>query len=232
MALVGDLKDISVATLVQLNCVEKNTGQLVVSTAKGPAIVYLNKGDIIDASFAGMRGEEALYRILSLSEGEFRVTGVSELPDRTIFTSWQSLLLEGMRVLDETQIGKTKIAESIGKELDRAEQVESFVIASRKGDVIAAKRVKDTDKLVAGLLLVVRKAQDVSSRLALGEMSFARLVCGKSLTFFVDCGEVVVAIVSRKAAQLEPVYALVDNVRKKLKYLELAQVQQGVEIVE
>jgi predicted regulator of Ras-like GTPase activity (Roadblock/LC7/MglB family) len=232
MALVGDLKDISVATLIQLNCVEKNTGQLTVSTAKGPAVVYLNRGDIIDALFAGTRGEEALYRILSLAEGEFRVTGVSELPDRTIFTSWQSLLLEGMRVIDETQRGKTKIAEAIGNELNRAAQVESFVIASRKGDVIATKRVKDADKLVAGLLLVTSKAHEVSSRLGLGEMTFARLVSGRSVTFFVDCGEAAVVIVTKKGAQLEPVNALVDDVRKKLKYIELAPVQQGVEIIE
>lgn len=231
MALVGDLKDISVATLVQLNCVEKNTGQLTVRTPKGPAIVYFNKGEIIDASFSGMRSEEALYRILSLSEGEFRVTAVSELPDRTIFSSWQSLLLEGMRVLDETQRGKTKVAQSIGRELDNAPEVESYVIASRKGDVIATKRLKDADRLVAATLLVVCKAQEVSTRLGLGEMSFARMVSGKNLTFFMDCGEMVVAIVTRKAALLEPVYALVDDVRKKLKYIELSHAQPALEIV-
>ncbi len=231
MALVGSLKEINIATLLQLNCVERNTVQLVVSTPKGPAIVCLDRGEIMDASFAGMRGEEAIYRILSLSEGEFRVTEVTDLPSRTISASWQSLLLEGMRVLDETKKGKSKIAESMGKDLDSSSDVEFYVIASKKGDVFATNRPDDADKLAATAALLAWKAQELSSRLGLGELNLARLACGKTMTFFLDCGDLVAAIVTKKTAMLEPVCALVDDVRKKLKYFELSDIQQGAEIL-
>jgi predicted regulator of Ras-like GTPase activity (Roadblock/LC7/MglB family) len=229
MALVGDLKDISVATLVQLNCVEKNTGQLGVETPKGAATVYFDRGEIIEAMYAGTTGEEALYRILSLTEGEFRVTGVTDLPGRTITTSWQSLLLEGMRVMDETEKGKTKIAESIGKDLNNTPEVESYVIASKRGDVLATNRDENAEKVAAAAALLSWKGQKVSSDLGLGEMDFAQQVHRKKLTFFMDCGDLVAAITMKKSVVLEPVYALVDDVRKKLKYFEMVQAQQGPE---
>jgi predicted regulator of Ras-like GTPase activity (Roadblock/LC7/MglB family) len=231
MALVGDLKEISIATLIQLNCVEKNTAQLTVSTPKGPATVYLDKGEIIDASYAGTRGEEAIYRVLSLSEGEFRVAEVTDLPDRTIAASWQSLLLEGMRVLDETKRGKAQVAETVGNYLDNAPDVESYLIASKNGDVFATNCEEHAEKLAGASVLLAWKGQELSSRLALGEMSFARVASGKTLTFFLDCGELVAAIVTKKAAVLGPLNALLDDVRKKLRYVELNNAHQGIEVV-
>ncbi len=227
MALVGNLKEINIATLLQLNCVEKNTVQLTVSTPKGPAMVYLNRGEITDASFAGVRGEEAIYRILSLSEGEFRVAEVTKLPERTITASWQSLLLEGMRVLDETQRGKTRITQTIGNDLSTAPEVEFYVIASKKGEVYATNRQGDAERMAAAAALIAWKGQEVASRLGLGEMSFARLTRGKTLTFFMDCGDLVAVVVAKKAVVSEPVYALVDDVRKKLRYYDLGRVEQG-----
>jgi len=231
MALVGDLKEISIATLLQLNCVERNTAQLTVSTPIGPAIIYLDKGEIVDACYAGLRGEEAIYRILRLSQGEFRVAEIEELPDRTISASWQSLLLEGMRVLDETEKGRSKIAQSIGSDVENAPEVKSYVIASKRGDIFATNRDQDADKLAAAATLLAWKGQEVSSRLGLGELDFARLVFGNSLTFFLDCGDLVAVIMARKAAMLDPLYALIDDIRKKLRYFELTPLQQGVEIV-
>jgi len=230
MALVGDLKEISIATLLQLNCVEKNTAQLTVSTPKGPAMVYMDKGEIIDAVYAGIHGEEALYRILSLSQGEFRVAEVTERPDRTITASWQRLLLEGMRVLDETKKGKEQIASTIGHYLSAAPNVDGYVIASKSGQILASEGNGDHEKLAAAAVLLTWAGQEISSRLSLGEMNFARLANAKSLTFFMDCGDLVAVIVARKSPLLESVYAQVDDVRKRLKYCDLDNVHQGVEV--
>lgn len=231
MALVGDLKDLNIATLVQLNCLEKNTARLTINTPKGQASIYFAKGEIVHAMFSGEAGEEALYRILSLKEGEFRVTPVTDLPERTIFTSWQSLLLEGMRVMDEAEKEKGKIAQSIGKELDNAPEVECYVIASKKGDVMATNRARDAERLAAAAALLAWKGQEVTTRMAFGEMTFSTLLTEKVLTFFMDCGGLVAAIVAKKSAVSEPLYALVDNIREKLKYCELMHAQQGAEML-
>ncbi len=231
MALVGNLKEISIATLIQLNCVEKNTAQLSVSTPRGPATVYLDKGEIIDASYAGTRGEEAIYRILSLSEGEFRVAEVTELPERTIAASWQSLLLEGMRVLDETQKGRAQIAKTVGTQLDNSPDVVSYLIASKKGDVLATNHEEVADGLASAAVLLAWKGKELSSRLALGEMNAARLTSSQTATFVLDCGELVGMIVTRKVASAGSLNALLDDIRNKLKYVELSGVQQGAEVM-
>jgi hypothetical protein len=238
MALVGDLKEISIATLLQLNCVEKNTAQLTVSTPKGPAMVFMDKGEIIHAVFAGIRGEEALYRILSFSQGEFRVAEATERPDRTITASYQSLLLEGMRVLDETKKGKEQIASTVGRYLSTATNVESYVVASKSGDILASggngcsdrTAGPQAEKLAAAAILLTWAGREISTVLALGEMNFARLANERSLTFFLDCGDFVAVIVATKSPILEPVYAQVDDVRKKLKYCTLDSVPHGVEV--
>jgi len=231
MALVGNLKEISIATLIQLSCVERNTAQLTVSTPKGPATVYLQKGEIIHACYARTRGEEAIYRILSLCEGEFRVAEVTDLPDRTITASWQGLLLEGMRVLDETKKGKAEVAKTVGRHLDNAPNVECYLVASKNGDVFATSCEQDAEKMAGAAVLLVWKAQELSSRLALGEVGFTRVASGKTLTFFLDCGELVAVIVAKKAAVLGPLNALLDDIRKRLKYVELSNVQHGAEVM-
>jgi predicted regulator of Ras-like GTPase activity (Roadblock/LC7/MglB family) len=231
MALVGDLKDLNIATIIQLNCVEKNTADLTINARKGPAKIYFAKGDIIHASYAGEKGEDALYKILSLSEGEFRVTPTDDLPERTIFTSWESLLLEGMRVLDEAEKGKAKIAEAIGVELDEVPEIRCYAIASKKGELIATNRTHDGERLAAAAALLAWKGREVSSRMALGEMSFSTLSSEKNLTFFSDCGGFLAAIVARKSAVSERLYALVDNLRSKLKYCELTPAIQEAGVV-
>lgn len=230
MALVGDVKEISIATLLQLNCVERNTAQLTVSTPKGPAMVFLDKGEIIHAVYGGMRGEEALYRILSLSQGEFRVAEVSERPDRTITASYQSLLLEGMRVLDEARKGKEQIAQTVGRHLSMAPNIESYVVASKSGDILASEGNGCSEELAAAAVLLTWAGQEISARLTLGEMNFLRLANAKSVTFFLDCGDLVAVIVARKAPSWESLYAQVDDVRRKLKYCALEEVPHGVEV--
>jgi hypothetical protein len=231
MALVGDLKDLNIAALIQLNCVEKNTVRLTIGTPKGPAAIYFRKGEMIEATFSGEVGEAALYRILSLKEGEFRVTPIAGLPERSIFTSWESLLLEGMRVIDETERGKARVAECIGNELDETPEVECYVIASKKGEVIATNRADDAERIAAAAILLAWKWQEFSSRTGLGEVGFSTLLTGRVLTFFMDCGGLVGAIFTRKRTVSQSLYALVDDVRRRLKYYELSHAQQEAEIV-
>lgn len=230
MALVGDVKEISVATLLQLNCVEKNTAQLTVSTPKGPAMVFLDKGEIVHAVYGGMRGEEALYRILSLSQGEFRVAEVAERPQRTITASYQGLLLEGMRVLDEAKKGKEQVAMTVGRYLSMAPNIEGYVVASKSGDVLASEGNGCSEELAAAAALLTWAGQEISARLTLGEMNFLRLANARTVTFFMDCGDFVAVIVATKAPCWEPLYAQMDDVRKKLKYCTLEEVPHGVEV--
>jgi predicted regulator of Ras-like GTPase activity (Roadblock/LC7/MglB family) len=96
--------------------------------------------------------------------------------------------------------------------------------------VLADSGAEDAEKLAAGAALLAWKGQDLAPRMGLGEMGFSTLLAEKVMTFFLDCGGLVAAIEVKKSAVSGPLYALVDNVREKLKYCEVMHAQQGAEV--
>jgi hypothetical protein len=105
MALVGNLKDLKLPTLVQLNCMEKNTAKLTIDRAGKFGIIYFQGGQIVHAEFDPDIGEKALFRMLALEEGKFKVEGGVRPPARTIEAHWNNLLLEGLHQLDTIHAG-------------------------------------------------------------------------------------------------------------------------------
>src|SRR3712207_9197686 len=65
------------------------------------ATIYFKEGRVIDAEMGRLKGENAFYRLLNATEGEFEVQFTAlDRPER-IEVSTQGLLMEGMRRLDE-----------------------------------------------------------------------------------------------------------------------------------
>jgi CheY-like chemotaxis protein len=101
----GSFRDISLPDLLQLFSVSRNSCVLIIRTASRTGKIYLRAGQIYNAATDGNfwpRPQEALFEILSWSDGTFEIgppeTGV--VPTR-IRESITALLLEGMRRLDE-----------------------------------------------------------------------------------------------------------------------------------
>ena len=65
---------------------------------------------MIDAVTQDLTGEEAFKRILSWKTGSFEIHPMDSVRTRTIFTSYQGLLLDSVQALDEAQA--TTIAEA------------------------------------------------------------------------------------------------------------------------
>jgi len=103
MALIGNLKDIKLASLIQLNCMEHNDAKLSIERSGKFGFIYFEDGQVTHAEFDPYIGEEAIYRLLGLYEGKFKVESDVAPPVRTIETSWSNLLLEGMHKLDHSQ---------------------------------------------------------------------------------------------------------------------------------
>jgi hypothetical protein len=108
MALEGDLEDVVLTGLIQMACSERKTARLTIRAPEGKGEVFFHAGEIVHAEFGLLEGEKALYRLLGWTSGRFRLsTGSSPPPTRTIQISWNKLLMEGMRRLDERRLGKT-----------------------------------------------------------------------------------------------------------------------------
>ena len=100
MALVGNLRDLKLPNLIQLNCLERNTAKLTIEHAGKYGIIYFRDGQIAHAEYDPDIGEPALFRMLHLPEGKFKVENGVRPPLISIRTNWNNLLLEGLHQLD------------------------------------------------------------------------------------------------------------------------------------
>jgi two-component system, OmpR family, response regulator len=100
----GELDKIGLPTLLTIVEMERRSGIFVLSHGRQLGRLHVREGRIIRASTEGprrMRGEEAIYQMLTWAEGRFElwmaeVQGRDEIEQCTAF-----LLMEGMRRMDE-----------------------------------------------------------------------------------------------------------------------------------
>jgi CheY-like chemotaxis protein len=97
----GSLEDMGVVDLLQTFEVSRKSGIARIWDGRREALIYFRDGKVVDAELGKLRGEEAVYRSLITSSGEFEVE-LCAIPNEDIIpTSTQGLLMEGMRRLDE-----------------------------------------------------------------------------------------------------------------------------------
>lgn len=89
--------------MVQLLEANKMTGELEFQGPYGSAKVYFDEGRIVHADFIGIEGAEAIYLLFAVREGSFEFRSGVQAPAETIQSSASMLLLEGMRMMDETK---------------------------------------------------------------------------------------------------------------------------------
>ena len=101
MALTGELSDLSLAELIEFFCNQRKTGRLKVIYSVGPGYFYLQSGSVVHARIGVLRGIEAVYYALTLPNASFTFSPAFEAPEHTINQPWTSVVLEGLRRMDE-----------------------------------------------------------------------------------------------------------------------------------
>jgi DNA-binding response OmpR family regulator len=97
----GSLEDMGVVDLLQTIEVSRKSGVARITDGTRHATVYFRDGKLVDAEMGKLRGEEAIYRALLWSSGNFEVEFKPVDNAELITTSTQGLLMEGMRRVDE-----------------------------------------------------------------------------------------------------------------------------------
>ncbi len=98
----GQLADMAVVDLIQTIEISRKSGVIHFKHPDGKrAAIYFRSGKVIDAELGRLGGEEAVYRLLVWSEGEFEVEFKNVRRKDVIEPSSQGLLMEGMRRVDE-----------------------------------------------------------------------------------------------------------------------------------
>ncbi|MFO0614481.1 MAG: DUF4388 domain-containing protein [Polyangiaceae bacterium] len=98
----GSLAEMSLPDMVQILFHGRKSCALRIQSKKGNGEIHFSEGQLVDARFGASRGEDAVYQMLSLKEGDFQIDPNAAAPSqRTINVSPEALLLEGMRRVDE-----------------------------------------------------------------------------------------------------------------------------------
>ncbi len=219
MGLVGNLSDLNVANIIELNCVERHSAQLTVKTRSGDAMVFFDNGEIVHARWGDLKGTEALYHILRLSDGEFHVTGTTA-PERTIFESWKGLVLDGMRAFDETRRLQDDIAQSLADELKSLPGVSRLLVVSKDGTVVHNQGGTPYERAYALSAFLTAQGSALSDALHFGPLNYAAYLRGREKEFVFNCDQFFVMLAVPRSADIRPTSALIETIRAKLKASE------------
>jgi hypothetical protein len=105
MPLQGDLSEFSLADIIQLVDLSKQTGGVRIVGERGgksaEGWIYFRDGQVISARLGRLPPEESLYALFTLPAGEFVFEEDVDLPSRDITSSNEKLIIEGIRRVDE-----------------------------------------------------------------------------------------------------------------------------------
>ena len=144
MALVGNLKDLKLHSLIQLNCMERNTAKLTIENAGKYGFVYFEDGQVVHAEFEPEIGEKAIAALLSLYSGNFKVVSGIRAPAKTIHKHWNNLLLDSLNELDNTDVNKEHQFDHMFDRLFTVKDMQMVMVIDKEGKVAACSSdVKD-----------------------------------------------------------------------------------------
>lgn len=94
----------SLVDIIQLECLSQSSSVLKIGNGVLDGKIWIQNGEIVDAAAGELNGVDAFRKILSWKAGGFELLPAEPDHVRTIFTSYQGLLLETAQVLDEAQV--------------------------------------------------------------------------------------------------------------------------------
>src|SRR5580704_6256963 len=97
------LQSKSLVDIIQLECISQNSTVLKITNGQMHGRIWIQNGEVIHASTDNLTGDLAFHRILSWKAGSFESLPAEPNQPRTIYNSYQGLLLETAQAQDEAQ---------------------------------------------------------------------------------------------------------------------------------
>jgi CheY-like chemotaxis protein len=91
----------SLVDIIQLECLSQSSTLLKITNGHAEGRIWIDQGEVIDAEAGELTAEPAFQRILSWKAGSFELLPRGPERARTIFTSYQGLLLNTAQAIDE-----------------------------------------------------------------------------------------------------------------------------------
>ena len=202
MPLEGSLKELSLTNIIQVNCNEMNTATVRLENEGQEGMICFAEGAVVHATAGDLVGEEAVYELLSWPDGSFVVEQGRAAQQRTISSNWNSLLLEGIRRVDESgQPPVTPVeiepasVEALAEEDDMTRLaralntiggVEGSVIISHDGVVFASDVDGNPEKEGAVAVFVGNAAKEVGQAMGLSPFDWGLVTMGNYRTLVLE----------------------------------------------
>jgi CheY-like chemotaxis protein len=99
----GDISLPMLPDLLQIYTLSLASGALSVRQSERQGTIWFERGEIVHAECERLVADDAVYELLRWTGGSFYLDATGVAPRRTISKSWQHLLMEGCRLLDEAK---------------------------------------------------------------------------------------------------------------------------------
>ena len=98
----GSLTQMNVLELLQSLDMGRKTCALILTNNGDECKLFFSDGQINHAQYDNLKGDEAVYKVLKWTGGNFEINFKASSNEQTTTQSTQGLLLEGLRLLDES----------------------------------------------------------------------------------------------------------------------------------
>ena len=99
--IAGRLSEMNLIDWMQSLEQGRKTCTLLLRSRRDACTLYFTQGQVTHAICGNLQGDEAVYKVLTWSDGEWEVDFSGSSAERTTTLSTQGLLMEGLRLLDE-----------------------------------------------------------------------------------------------------------------------------------
>jgi CheY-like chemotaxis protein len=107
----GSLSQMNVIDLVQSLEMGRKSCALTLTNKDETCEVYFREGQVTHAQYGSLSGDQAVFKVLRWTEGNFQVNFEGKTNKQTTTLNTQGLLMEGLRLLDESQRDAGKAGE-------------------------------------------------------------------------------------------------------------------------
>jgi CRP-like cAMP-binding protein len=150
VAFAGNLNFLNLGELLQLLGTSGESGvlRIISKYAPDPGVVYVEKGNPINATIGDLNGLDAIYSFFGWTEGQFEFVQEDVTCEKTITKSRMEIILDGLRMLDEGKIEKLGPASAQAK--PKESQAKSGDLPLIKGPLVDYSYVVDEEVFYSG----------------------------------------------------------------------------------
>ena len=109
----GNLTQMNVIDLVQSLEMGRKNCLLTMTKRDEKCEMYFTQGQVNHAAYGSVVGDEAVFKVLRWTEGNFEINFDAKTPEQTTTLNTQGMLMEGLRLLDEAQRDATEEGEDV-----------------------------------------------------------------------------------------------------------------------